>query len=387
MLASMPLMNSPPGTETVIDGRPVLYFAGTGYFGLQGDARVVEAACQAVRRHGVHPATSRTGYGESALLLQVEELAARWFGADDALYFVAGYAGPSLLLQCAQDRFDLILADESAHLASQDAMQQHGAPVLRFRHCDPQHLRDLLRAQPAGRRVAVLCDGVSPVLGDVAPASDYLDAIDAYGRSVLVVDDAHGVGVLGAHGRGTLEHAADVSGRPIRVNATHDVGGEADPGRSAWMCGTLSKALGGAGGVIAGSTRFIAGLKERARWYHGAAAPAAPVAGATAEALGILLADPALRERLRHNITRLRSGLRGLGLQVADWPTPIVCVQLGDGANMARIQRALHEGGIAIAHSRNYPGVGEDGALRIAVFATHTDAMIDRLVQEMAALI
>ena len=153
------------------------------------------------------------------------------------------------------------------------------------------------------------------------------------------------------------------------------------------MCGTLSKAMGGGGGVIAGSAAFIAGLKTRARWYHGAAAPAAPVAGATAEALRILLAETALRERLRRNISRLRTGLRGQALQVADWPTPIVCVQVGDGANMARIQRALLERGVAVAHSRNYPGVGEDGALRIAVFATHTDAMIDRLLREMAALI
>ena len=354
---------------------------------MQGDARVIDAACRAVRQHGVHPATSRTGFGESPLLLRVEELAARWFGADDALYFVTGYAGPSLLMQCADARFDLILADESIHLASQDAIAQHGAPVLRFRHGDPQHLRELLRGRPASERVAVLCDGVSPVLGDVAPASDYLDAIDARSGGVLVVDDAHGVGVLGANGRGTLEHAAELSGRPIAVNIRHDISATADAGRTAWMCGTLSKALGGAGGAIAGSSSFIARLKERARWYHGAAAPAAPVAGATAEALAILSAEPDLRQRLRHNITRLRTGLRGLGLQVADWPTPIVCVQVGDGANMARIQRALLERGIAIAHSRNYPGVGEDGALRIAVFATHTDTMIDRLTQEMAALL
>jgi len=387
MLAAMSIMQAPVGAETVIDGRPVLYFSGTAYLALQGDRRVIDAACQAVRRFGLHPATSRTGYGESPLLLQVEQLSARWFGADEALYIVTGYAGPSLLMQCAQTQFDHVLADECVHLASQDAMAQHCARVSRFRHGDAQHLRELLRTHAQGGRVAVMCDGVSPVLGDVAPASDYLDAIDEHGRGVLVVDDAHGVGVLGANGRGTLEHAAEVSGRPIRVNVTHEVATQADPGRSAWMCGTLSKALGGAGGVVAGSRPYVAALRERARWFHGAAAPSAPVAGATAESLRILLAEPALRERLRHNIARLRAGLRGLGLQVADWPTPIVCVQVGDGANMARVQRALLERGIAVAHSRNYPGVGEQGALRIAACATHTDVMIDRLVQEMAALV
>ncbi len=149
----------------------------------------------------------------------------------------------------------------------------------------------------------------------------------------------------------------------------------------------MSKALGGSGGMVAGSTSFISGLKARARWYHGAAAPAAPVAGATEQALRILLDTPEMRERLRCNIVRLRGGLARLGLDVDSWPTPIVCVKVGDGANMERIQRTLFDRGIAIAHSRNYPGVGEEGALRIAVFSTHTDAMIDRLLGEMASLL
>ncbi|KNZ30725.1 MAG: hypothetical protein AD742_20540 [Methylibium sp. NZG] len=384
-------MQSPPGAHAVIDGRPVLYFAGTAYFGLQGDPRVVDAACAAVRQQGLHAATSRTGFGETPLLLRVEQLAARFFGADDALYFAAGYAGVAVLMQCAEARFSHVLADESVHLASQDAMLEHGAPVQHFRHGDAQHLRELLRklrrALPAAARVAVLCDGVSPVLGSVAPASDYIDAIAEHGEGTLIVDDAHGVGVLGRHGRGTLEHAADVSGRDIAVNASLGAPLAAGGGRAAWMCGTLSKALGGAGGIIAGSAAFVARMKAQARWYHGAAAPAAPVAGATAESLSILLAEPELRLRLLHNVVRLRQGLRGLGLAVADWPTPIVAVQVGDGDNMARIQAALLERGIAVAHSRNYPGVGADGALRIAVFSSHTDAMIDRLLQELAALL
>lgn len=380
-------MSSPPGTEVKVDGKTVLYFAGTAYFALQGDPRVIEAACTAVRQYGIHPATSRSGFGETSLLRSVEQSAARFFGTDDALYFASGYAGPGLLMQAAEHRYDLIAVDESVHLASQDAVDQHGARVVRFRHLDPQHLEELLGQHRTARRVAVLCDGVSPVLGDIAPVNDYLNVLERTGGGILVIDDAHGVGVLGKNGRGTLEYAADASGRPIAVNTHSNASPRETLNRAAWMCGTMSKALGGGGGIVAGSTSFIAGLKARARWYHGAAAPAAPVAGATEQALRILIDEPLMRERLRCNIVRLRSGLARVGLQVDSWPTPIVCVKVGNGANMERIQRTMFDRGIAIAHSRNYPGVGEEGALRIAVFSKHTDAMIDHLINEMASLL
>ncbi len=383
----MSVMSSPPGTEVLVDGRSVLYFAGTAYFALQGDPRVMEAACSAVRQYGIHPATSRTGFGETPLLRSVENRAAKFFSADDALYFAAGYAGPSLLMQGAEQRFDLIAVDESVHLASQDAVDQHGAKVIRIRHLDPQHLEDVLSQHRSAQRVAVMCDGVSPVLGDIAPASEYLDVLQRTGGGILVIDDCHGVGVLGKNGRGTLEHAANISGKPILVNTHSNSSTRESLDRSAWMCGTMSKALGGGGGIIAGSHSFIAGLKARARWYHGAAAPAAPVAGATAQAMQILLDSPQMRERLQGNIVRLRSGLTSLGLHVESWPTPIVCVKVGDGANMERIQRTMFDRGIAIAHSKNYPGVGEEGALRIAVFSAHTDDMIDRLLSELASLL
>ena len=118
-----------------------------------------------------------------------------------------------------------------------------------------------------------------------------------------------------------------------------------------------------------------------------AAASPSPVAGATAAALGICLADGSLRETLSRNAAYLRSGLRALGLDVADLPTPIICLPIGNGDNMARIQKGLMDAGIAVAHSRNYAGVDEEGALRIAVFATHTPAMIDELIEALRGLL
>lgn len=379
----MPVMESAPGARARIDGREVLYFAGTGYLGLQGDPRVVEAGCAALREFGLHPATTRSGFGETPLLQAVEQRAALFFGTESARYFVSGYAGMAILAQGAVGGADLVLADEWLHHAGHDAAALIGAPLVRFRHGDADDLRARLRARGQRGRVLVLCDGVSPVRGDIAPVNAYVDVLAEHGGGRLVVDDAHGVGVLGRYGRGTVEHAADAAGAPIAVNEGFDL----DPARQVWLCGTLSKAFGGSGGIIPGSAAFIAGLKARARFLNGAAASPSPAAGATVAALDICLADGSLRERLSRNVAQLRSRLRALGLEVADLPTPIICLPIGDGENMARIQKGLLEAGIAVAHSRSYPGVDEEGALRIAVFATHTPEMIDALIEAIRRLL
>ena len=375
----MPVMQSPPGAVTRIDGRDVLYFAGTAYLGLQGDPRVIDAACAAARTYGIHPATSRTGYGEAPLLLEVERLAAAHFGTDDALYLASGYAGMATLAQAAGE-VALVVADDWLHIAGLDAGLLTRAPVVRFRHGDPDDLRAQLAAHAGRGRTLVMCDGVSPVRGDVAPIDAYLHVLEGFPTATLLVDDAHGVGVLGKMGRGSIEHVADHAGREIAVN----VQVRGDAGRQVWMAGTLSKAMGGAGGILPGSRTFIDHLRANARWYHGAAASAAPVAGATAAALVICQAEPDRRSRLLQNARQLRSGLRDLGLQVEDWPTPIICLPIGDGDRMAGIQAGLLADGFAIAHVRNYAGIGADGALRIAVTALHTQVMLNQLIAAIA---
>ena len=370
----MSVMGSPPGAETIIDGKPYLYFAGTGYLGLQGDPRVIEAGCEALRKYGVHTATSRGGFGDNPVTLEVERLAANFFGTEDAFYIATGYAGPTILTD-QQVTFDLIAIDEHSHFASLDAarlaIEQSGGTLIRFRHGDADHLRELLKAHAAAEpRVLVMCDGVSPVLGDVSPVRAYLSVINAFdaGPVALLVDDAHGVGVLGDNGRGTIElEAADLE--------------------SVLLCATLSKALGGFGGIIPGSAKTIARLKAGSSWYNGASAPPAAAAGATAKALEIVLAEPQLRQKLHANVAYLKTGLRKLGLDVADTPVPIIPLQIGDAANMRRIADELKQRGLIIAYIASYSGVGPEGCLRIAVFATHTTAMLDRLIDGLRSVI
>ena len=380
----MPIMQSPPAAVTTLDGRDYLYFAGTGYFGLQADPRVIEASCEAAKKYGIHTATSRGGFGENPVTLEVEKLAADYFGAEDAFYYTTGYAGISILMQSVERIFSLALVDSLSHFAVSDGAQFMQAPIVRFAHGDAEHLREMLatHAKP-GEPVMVLCDGVSPVLGDIAPVADYLRVLEAHGPASLCVDDAHGLGVLGSSGRGTLEYAGEQSGKPIAINGT----GWRDGMSGSLLCTTLSKAIGGFGGIIPGPRDFIEQVKAKSRWFNGASAPPAPVAGATAAALRIHMNEPAMRQRLHANVSRLKSALRSLGLPMDDTPVPIICLELGDGANMHRIQKALMGQGILIAHIRSYAGVGSEGALRIAVFATHTDAMIDQLVDALRGVI
>jgi 7-keto-8-aminopelargonate synthetase-like enzyme len=151
--------------------------------------------------------------------------------------------------------------------------------------------------------------------------------------------------------------------------------------------GTLAKALGGFGGIIPGTGEFIKHLRQASHYYDGASAPPSAAAGASLKALEIVQRDPGLRRQLRDNIQRVRTGLRKLGLAVEDWPTANVGVRVGDAANMRRIHAALKTKGLLVPYVAAYSGLGQEGLLRIAVCATHTPEMIERLLNELQLII
>lgn len=386
------VMESAPGAEIVLDGRRYLYFAGTGYLGLQGHAEVIRAACEATRRYGIGSATSRTGFGNTPPTLEVERQAARFFGMDESFYFVSGYVSNHVLLSALEGAFDAVFVDERSHYCVFEAARACARPVFNFRHRDPEDLEHGLRRHlKPGERPVVLTDGVFAGMGRIAPVAEYRKVLASYPGAILAVDDAHGIGVLGASGRGTLEHAGLMGGNDNNdggaVNAVHPLGPCASSGPGVFFCGTLSKAIGGFGGILPGSQSFIEGVKKTSRYYSGASAPPIPAAAATAKALEIVRADPGLRRRLWENVGQVKSGLRRHGLSVDDTPVPILGLEIGTGANMQRLQESLKERGILIAYMAAYSGLGPEGALRLAVFATHTDAMIRRLLEELARVL
>jgi len=406
----MPIMQSPPGAQTVIDGRRYLYFVGTGYLGLQGHEEVIRAACEATRRYGLASATTRAGFGNTPPVLDTERQAARLFATDDSFYFVSGYVGNQVLVLVLEGTFDAVFVDEHSHYCVFEAARIGGRPLIPFCHGDPADLRARLHRQlKPGERPLVLSDGVFATLGDVAPLAEYQDVLAEFPGAILLIDDAHAIGVLGENGRGTFEHAglwhpkAALAGQqpvppgtladkqPVppspQVNGEMPGKGTSTGGPVLLVCGTLSKAIGGFGGIVPGSRRFIERLKGSSRLYGGASAPPIPAAAATARAIELVLSDPGLRQRLHQNVATLKAGLRRLGLPADDTPVPIACLQFGNAANMRRIQEELMRRGILIAYMPTYSGLGPEGALRLAVFATHTEAMIGQLLDALGQLL
>lgn len=382
----MQIMQSAPGPITVIDGRECLYFAGTGYLGLQSRPEVIQAACAAAERFGMGSATSRTGFVNQPPTLDVEARAARFFGVEASFSFASGYAGMAILAAHLADACDAAFVDEQSHYSVFAGARALEKPIFSFQHRDAGHLAELLKTKlKPGERPLVMSDGLFALLGDLAPVDEYDHVVANYPGAMVALDDAHGMGVIGRDGRGAFDHF-DLWDR---VNdARGDAKGERSihAGAKLFVCGTLGKALGGFGGMIPGSQRMIESLRELPI-YGGASAIPAPAAGGAARALELATGEPALRACLQANALRLRSRLRGLGLDCDEFPSPIICLKLGARDNMRRIHRELMERGIAIGYFAAYSGSGSEGALRIAVFATHTEAMLDRLADELAAVL
>lgn len=401
----MPVMQSPPGAATKIDGREYLYFAGTGYLGLQGHPEVIRAARQAAEQYGIGSANSRTAFGTTPPVLQVERNAAALFGLDDAFYFASGWLGNNILVQLLDAGSGLAFVDECSHYSVVEAARLSGRPQATFHHGDPDDLRAKLTEHlKPGQNPLVFSDGVFAATGRVAPAAEYFAILRDYPGSVLCLDDAHGLAVLGENGRGTFEHAGlwppnspllSGEGSGVRAavappNSLSHFGADpisASPSPALLLSGTLSKAVGGFGGIIPGTREFIDRIRERSPYFGGASAPPVPIAAATARALELIVADPGLRTRLWSNARVLKDGLRSMGFNVDDTPVPIACLVVGNAENMQRIQRELMARGIAIAYMAAYTGLGPEGGLRIAVFATHTEQMIGQLLNELRRLV
>ncbi len=362
------VMTAAPGPETVINGRKYIYFGGTGYFGLHGHAEIMRSGTAALKKYGMHSAASRTGFGDNPVLLEAEKKIAGYFGTEASLYYVSGYLNGLFMAQGMADKFDLAFADETSHFSVMDGIFSARKPVIIYKHRDPSDLRAKLRSKlKAGQRPLVITDGVFPTFGVIAPVPEIVKELEPY-NGILCLDDAHAVGVLGANGRGTCEHFG------------------LKPGGRIIMSGTLSKAFGGHGGFIPASSALIRKIRRTVGAYGGATSPPTPIAAGSAKGIELVQRHPEWREKLWRNVARVKKGMRELGFDAGDTPIPIVTWTLASSEEMKKIQKKLLDRGIAVAYLR-YVGAPEGGVLRASIFSAHTDAQIDKLLEELKRLV
>ncbi|MBN2377199.1 MAG: pyridoxal phosphate-dependent aminotransferase family protein [Sedimentisphaerales bacterium] len=368
----MHIMESAPGAKTVINGKEVDYFCGCGYFGFQGHREIIQAACQATCKYGLGSATSRQGYGNNPALLEAEKNAASFFGTDEALYYVSGYLGNSILLQGLSDDYDIIFIDRESHYSVFDGTAVAKKPVVSFNHRDADDLKIKLQKHLGpSQKPLVISDGVFAVSGQIAPIPDYLQVLEPYESFIICVDDAHATGVIGKKGHGCFEY-----------HGISDV--------RLFSSGTLSKALGGYGGIIAGDAALKNKLLTKSKMTFSSSPPPIPAAAASALALDILRKHPELRKQLWENVAFAKNGLRKLGFSIDDTPVPIICLSSNE-VNLEKLPQELLTRNIVTsrwyAGSASYSSVPRDGAIRIAIFATHSKEQLERLIDEIKTLV
>jgi 8-amino-7-oxononanoate synthase len=353
-----------------VDGKDVWLFAGSNYLDLARHPQVVEAASRAAHELGCAAGGSRLISGNLAIHEALEAELADFLGTEAALVFNTGYMANLGVIPALADEGDVVVSDALNHASIVDGCRLSRAAVRVFEHGNPDALQEALEdVAPRHRRVLVALDGVYSMDGDVAPLERMVPLAKRHGAIVLV-DDAHGTGMLGASGRGSHELRGVEDGIDI-------------------LMGTLGKSLGSFGAFIAGSAALRDLLVNTARSFIFSCALAPPQVAAAREALRLVQSEPWRRERLQANAERLRWRLAGHGISSEPSTTHIVPVVIGDNPRtMAVCERLLERG--FYAQGIRHPSVPEGTArLRITPMATHPvqaiDALADAVSEELGA--
>ncbi len=359
------VLESPQGVEVRVDGENLLSFCSNDYLGLANDARVIAAFRSGAEHYGVGSGASHLVTGHSVAHHALEEELAAFVGAERALLFSTGYMANLGIVSALLDRHGTVFEDKLNHASLIDAARLSGAQVKRYAHGDLARLETLL-AVGEGEKL-VLTDGVFSMDGDVADVAR-LTTLAQQHAAWLLVDDAHGLGVLGAHGRGTLELFGLQPQAPLI------------------LLGTLGKAFGTFGAFIVGDTDLVEYLIQRARPYIYTTALPPAVAEATRASLRIVQQEGWRRDALNARIAQFRAGAAQLGLTLLDSPTPIQALILGEAQAAVAASDALRTRGILVAAIRPPTVPAGSARLRITFSAQHSAQHIERLLEALATL-
>jgi 8-amino-7-oxononanoate synthase len=365
------LLESPAAPVVEMEGAERIMLGSNNYLGLTADPRVIQGARDALEQYGTGLTGSRLLNGTTPLHLDLEREIAEWMGTEEAIVFTTGHQANVGTLGTLLAPGDTVIADAGDHASILDGCLLSRAKLRPFRHNRLDKLEKALqRGSEDGGGVLVVVDGVFSMEGDVAPLPQIIDLCAAHGAR-LMVDEAHGAGVLGARGAGASEHFGVEDRVDLRM-------------------GTFSKSLASCGGFIAGSHEVVDYLRIQSRAFLFTASAVPAAVGAALAALRVVRSvdGPPLFTRVLANARRLRDGLDGLGFRVVESEvvTPIIPVLVEDDWKAVLLWRALYDAGIFV-NVALHPAVPPGGALlRTSVMATHDDATIDRALAGFASV-
>ena len=363
LFISLRIMGSPADAWMVVDGKRVLNFCTNNYLGLANHPRMKEAASRAIEEWGVGPAAVRSIAGTQGLHVELEKRLAEFKGVEDSLYVQSGFCANQAAIPplVGRDRAtgaqDVIFSDRLNHASIIDGARLSGAKIIVYEHCDARDAEEKIKEHlPSYRRGMLITDGVFSMDGDIAPLDELYEVAEKYGVMTMV-DDAHGEGVLGG-GKGIVHH--------FGLQGQFDV-----------EIGTLSKAFGVVGGVIAGKRVVIDYLRQKARPFLFSSAVTPADTAACLAAVDLLEESSELVEKLWANTEYFKQGMADLGFDTGRSETPIVPVMLGEAPLAKAFSRALFENGV-FAMALGFPTVPQGQArIRVMNTAAHTQEDLD----------
>jgi glycine C-acetyltransferase len=351
-------IESPQGAWLQVDGRRVLNFCSNNYLGLANHPDIVAAAQKAIGQMGVGPAAVRSIAGTMNLHVELEKRLAAFKGVESAITFQSGFTANLATIPALVGKEDVIFSDRLNHASIIDGCRLSGAKIIAYEHNDPASLEEQIKANLSQfRRALIVTDGVFSMDGDIAPLPEIYLVANKY-DILLMVDDAHGEGVLGKGGRGIVDH--------FGLHGKVDV-----------EVGTMSKAFGVMGGVVAGNAVIIDWLRQRGRPFLFSSAVTVPDAAACIAALDLLEDSTQLVDRLWSNAAYFKKGMKSLGFNTGVSETPITPVMLGEAPLAQQFSRELFDAGV-FAMALGFPTVPQGKArIRVMISAAHAASDLD----------
>ena len=354
------ILSSPQSVEPIIDGKKVLSFCSNDYLGLANHPDLINSFKQAADKYGVGSGSAHLVSGHSAEHHALEEELANFMGTERALLFSTGYMANLGVVSALCDRHSDIYEDKLNHASLLDAALLSRAKRIRYPHLDSNNLEERLTSSESNNKF-IISDGVFSMDGDLAPL-DKLACLAESNNAMLMIDDAHGIGVLGTKGRGIVEHF-NLYTKQVPI-----------------IVGTLGKAFGTAGAFVAGSDDLIETLIQKSRSYIFTTAMPAAVASATRQSLKIIKEESWRREELQSLVKQFRKGAEEIGLELINSITPIQPIIIGSSENTLALSEKLLDKNILISAIRP-PTVPEGTArLRVTFSATHTEEHVNKLL-------